>query len=187
MTEETGLPTVNLTFLAIAIVGLALLGGLGWAAITGTGPFPGDSGQSLDDFPTATPTAEPEATTTDGPTQTEVTPFAFNVDDIAECGFTCRDVTATLFNQRSAFAHDVTVYTRVYAGRNVTDPDDMVWEGREDVGDMAPDETDSSTRRVEISLLDAQKIQQRDGWITIVTAVESEEETVTFHDTEQVE
>jgi hypothetical protein len=40
--------------------------------------------------------------------------------------------------------------------------------------------------RVELSLQEARKIDQENGWITILTTVESDDTTVTFQESEQV-
>lgn len=169
---------MNRTYLVAGVVVLVTLAlGLGAAAYYGVGPFPGDdTGEPVGDVPNGTPVD----------TSPEEEPFAFTVDQIEECGLTCRDVTATLHNQQDTGATDVTVYVQIYAGENNTAEDDLVWEGSEDVGRLVAGDSSTSTRRVELSLADARKVDQRDGWITIVTTVESAEETVTFQDTEQV-
>jgi hypothetical protein len=64
--------------------------------------------------------------------------------------------------------------------------DEIVWEGTEDVGAMDPGTSYTTTERVELSLRDARKVDQNDGWITILTTVESDDTTVTFQNSEQV-
>ncbi|UWG48057.1 Uncharacterized protein HSRCO_1780 [Halanaeroarchaeum sp. HSR-CO] len=184
------------------LVVLVLALGIGAAVLSGVGPAPGGngSGDTLSEFPTETPTETPataapgdepsrETATDDGTTEeatTQTPPFTFTIDDIEECGTTCRDVTATLTNEQDDTATGVTVYTRVYAGEDTTEENDIVWEGREDVGTLEGGEAHTTTRRVELSLLDARKVNQRDGWITIVTTVQTDDRTVTFRDSEQV-
>lgn len=159
----------------LLVVVLAL--GIGAAVYLGVGPAPGgDSGEPIDDLPEGTPVD----------TASETPPFAFTVDEFEECGTTCADVTATLHNQQDDTATNVTVYTRVYAGENNTDSDDLVWEGTEPVGTLEGGGTYSSTRRVELSFQGALKVEQHDGWVTIFTTVESDDRTVTFQDSEQV-
>ncbi|MFW6003751.1 MAG: hypothetical protein ACOCPT_04965 [Halanaeroarchaeum sp.] len=178
----------------IAVVVLVALG-VGAAYYTGVGPAPGgsDSGDSLDEFPTQTASepddSETETTVaTDGTVTDETTtpPFTFSIDEIAECGTTCRDVTATLTNEQTTTATGVTVYTRVYAGEDNTAEEDVVWEGSEDVGTIEGGESHTDTRRVELSLRDARKVDQNDGWVTIVTTVQTDDQTVTFRDSEQM-
>lgn len=159
------------------LVVLVLAVGVGAAVYYGVGPAPGgESSDPIEDFPVGTP-AEPDS---------ETAPFTFTIDDFEECGATCRDVTATLHNQQDEAATDVTVYTRVFAGENNTDTDDLVWEGTEAVGTIEAGASYTSTERVELSLQEARKVDKHDGWVTIVTTVESNEVTVTFQDSEQV-
>lgn len=166
------------------LVVLVLAIGLGYVFYAGIGPAPGgsDAGETISDFPTET-TSDQE--TTDQANE-DVPPFSFTIDDIGTCGQTCRDVTATVTNNQDETATGVTVYTRVFAGQNDTETDDLVWEGQENVGTLEADGAHTSTTRVELSLQDAQKIKQHDGWITILTTVESDETTVTFQDSDQV-
>lgn len=167
---------------AVAILVVAV--GVGVAFYTGVGPAPGgDSGDEIEEFPTADD-ADTEDSDTTSPDETD--PFSFVIGDIEECGETCRDVTATLDNNQDETATNVTVYIRIFAGQDNTDTDDMVWEGTEDAGTVAAGGDHTTTERVELSLRDARKIDQEDGWITILTTVESDDTTVTFRDNEQV-
>lgn len=173
------------------------------------GPFPGEDGDRIEDFPTATGTpygAEDDSggdsgggggaadtltdgsgdtdggtstsagTTASGPTGPA---FLFQIDDIEDCGETCRDVTVTLYNNRDAERTDVAVYTRIYAG-NSTAEDDIVWEGKREVGSMEASGSFTATERVELSISEGLAVQNEDGWITILTTVDSEEVRVTF-------
>ncbi|MDZ7700841.1 MAG: hypothetical protein U5J98_01550 [Halobacteriales archaeon] len=140
----------------------------------------------LTDFPTATPSEGGSDDGGAGTTATETPPFSFTIDEIEECGQTCRDVTATLHNNQDETATGTTVFTRVFAGEDNTDTADLVWEGKEEVGTLEAGTSHTTTRRVELSLQDARKIEQNDGWITIVTTVQTDERTVTFRDSEQV-
>ena len=158
--------------------------GIGAALYTGVGPAPGgDSGEEIGDFPTEDvgDTDGSDTTISDG-----MDPFSFVIDDIEECGQTCRDVTATLDNNQNETATNVTVYIRIFAGEDNTDTDDVVWEGTEDAGTMEGGANHTTTERVELSLQDARKIDREDGWITVLTTVESDETTVTFRSSEQV-
>lgn len=171
------------------LVGLVLVLGVGAAVYTGVGPAPGgaDSGDQLTDFPTASPSADGAGDTgADSTTATETPPFSFTIDGVEECGQTCRDVTASLHNQQETTATGTTVFTRIYAGQDNSDSADLVWEGKEEVGTLEAGGSHTSTERVELSLQDAQKINQQDGWITMVTTVQTDERTVTFRDSEQV-
>ncbi|WP_418281771.1 hypothetical protein [Halorubrum sp. DTA98] len=174
---------------------VVLLVGVGAALYTGVGPAPGGgSGDEIEEFPTGTEyggsTGDDGSDdgSSDGNSDDDADepPFTFTIDEIEECGQTCRDVTTTLYNERTDAATDVTVYTRIYAGEDASDPDDIVWEGTEPVGDLDANESYTTDERVELSFRDAREIDRNDGWITIVTTVEANEETVTFTDNEQV-
>lgn len=167
-----------------AVVVLVVAVGPGAALYTGVSPAPGgDSGDEIEEFPTEDD-ADTDGSDTRSPDETD--PFSFVTDDIEKCGQTCRDVTATLDNNQNETATNVPVYTRIFAGQDNTDTDDIVWEGTEDAGTMAAGEDYTTTERVELSLQDARRVDQEDGWITIITTVESDDTTVTFQDSEQV-
>ena len=166
------------------LVSLVVVVGLGAAFYLGVGLAPGGvSGEEIEEFPTEedADTGGSEATSPD-----DTAPFSFSIDDIEECGQTCRDVTATLENNQNETATGVTVYIRIFAGEDNTDTEDIVWEGTEDVGTMEAGGTHTTTERVELSLQEGRQIDQEDGWITILTTVESDDTTVTFQDSEQV-
>jgi len=171
----------------IAVIVVAV--GIGAALYTGAGPAPGgDSGDEIEEFPTEEDT-DGDGSDADGSDATstdDTDPFSFTIDELEECGETCRDVTSTLTNNQDQTESNVTVYVRIFAGQDNTNTDDLVWEGTEDVGTMEADEDYTSTDRVELSLQDARKIDQEDGWITIQTTVESDDTTVTFQDNERV-
>jgi hypothetical protein len=163
---------------------LIVVFGTGAALYAGVGPAPGgDSGDDIEEFPTE------EKTSSDGSTATssaDTPPFSFTIDNTEECGQTCREVTATLDNNQNETATNVTVYTRIFAGENNTDTDDVVWEDTEDVGTLEAGTSHTTTKQVELSFQEARKVDQKDGWITILTTVESDDTTVTFQNSEQV-
>ena len=130
-----------------------------------------DSGSDIREFPAADADGADE-------------PFAFRIEEIENCGDTCREVTAAVENTQTESAEEVTVETRIFAGENSTE--ELIWETTEDVGTLAAGETDTSTERVDLSLSEAYAIEQNDGWITIETTIESAEETVTVRETRQV-
>jgi len=178
----------NLILVALLAVGV----GAGAVAVAGD-VFPaGNSGGDSELFPTATADSggtaaggsDGEATTTTRSASTETPPFGFAIDNIEECGQTCRDVTSTLTNQRDATAENVTVYTRIVAGQG-TDGDE-VWRGDEDVGTLQAGGSYTTTRQVELSYADALKIRNDGGWITVQTTVETADGSVTFTDERRV-
>ena len=164
----------------LLVVILAAVAGV--ALYTGVGPAPGgDAGETDDEFPTAE-----ESDGSETASSGDDTSFTFTVDEVEECGQTCRDVTATLNNEQNETATGVTTYIRIYAGENNTDTDDVVWEGTVDVGTLEAGASETTTERIDLSLQDALKIDQNDGWITIQTTVESDDTTVTFEESRQV-
>lgn len=175
--------------LAIGLVVLLVAGvAVAGAVVTGFGPAPGgDTGppaSTVESTGTVYDSSGSDSSSTED-TAMSGPPFSFSIDNIAECGQTCRDVTATLSNEQDTAASNVTVYTSIYAG-NSTDSSDRVWSGTEDVGNMEAGGTHTSTNRIELSFAEANQIQNNDGWITVVTTVESAEQTVTFKDRRQV-
>ena len=87
-------------------------------------------------------------------------------------------MTSTLENDGTATATGVVVHTRVFVG-NGTDGD-VIWQGKEQVGRLAPNETHTATRRVELSYSEGLAVRRADGWITVQTTVVSDQRTVTF-------
>jgi hypothetical protein len=178
----------KLILAAVIVVGV----GAGAVVVAGDVLPGGNSEADSEPFPTATPGGETTATggsdgaatTTPNGTSTATPPFAFAIDTIEECGRTCRDVTSTLTNQRDTTAENVTVHTRIFAGQG-TDGD-VIWRGNEDVGTLPAGDAYTTTRQVELSYSEALKVENNDGWITVQTTVETEDQTVTFTDERQV-
>lgn len=160
------------------LVAMLVVGGLGVATYPGSEPIPGN-----DPAPESDTDAFPAETDADRATAEEP-PFTFTVQEIDDCGETCRDVTATVENTRDEPAESVTVSTEMFAGENSTE--ELVWEGTEEIGPLAAGESSTSTKRVELSWTDAYTIDRNDGWITIVTTVESNEEAITVRESRQV-
>jgi hypothetical protein len=111
-------------------------------------------------------------------TATAEKPFAFTIDEIEQCGSTCRDVTSTVTNQQSSEATGVDVTTDIYAGNETSG--DTIWSGEEDVGTLPAGESYTATKRVDLGMSDALAVEQNDGWITIETTIESDSKTMTI-------
>jgi hypothetical protein len=111
-------------------------------------------------------------------TATTEQPFAFAIDEIEQCGSTCRDVTSTVTNQQSSEATGVDVTTDIYAGNGTGG--DTIWSGEESVGALPAGESYTATKRVELGMSDALAVEQNDGWITIETTIESDSKTMTI-------
>ncbi|MFC6787588.1 hypothetical protein ACFQFH_17540 [Halobaculum halobium] len=180
---------------AVGVVVLVVAVGGAAAFIAGVGPL-GDIGGGQSDAVTETPEStgtvygdaggssdggsDGESTASDGSDDVDsLPPYTFAVTSIEECGQTCRDVTVRLDNNRNETATGISVYTQIFAG-NSTASDDKVWEGTRDVGSLEADGSTTETSRVELSYSEGYQIQQEDGWITIVTTVESDDVTITF-------
>lgn len=116
---------------------------------------------------TATETADPSG-------------YDFTIEQVEKCGTTCRDVTARLANAGATERTDVRVTTRVYADEG------LLWTGNETVGALAPGEAHTSTKRVDVGLSGGMKIQNNDGYVTIVTVVRSDEGTTRFSERRKV-
>jgi|GEM_PF-177463 len=184
------------TTVKTAVVGVVVVIGIA-ALVTGAGSMlgGGGNGEDIDSFPTETPAGsdggdgsgddggatggDGSSAGGDGGSTTSTPPFTFTIDSIENCGTTCRDVTVILTNEQPAAASDVTVYTRIYAG-NTTSEDAIVWQGKEPVGGLAAGGSVERTQRVSLSYGEAYEVKQHDGWITVVTTVQSANETVTF-------
>jgi hypothetical protein len=179
-----GTPIVVLALLVAVVAGAVVVGG---------DVLPGGDEAESGEFPTATSTpqetaqgsadSESTGTASDG-AETPTPPFGFVIENIEECGTTCRDVTTTLTNQQDATAEDITVYSRIFAGQG-TDGEE-VWRGEEPVGTLEAGESYTTTRQVELSYSEAYAVRQEDGWITIQTTVETADRTVTFTEQRQV-
>lgn len=157
--------------IVLAIVAIVVASGFGPA-------LGGGNSEDIGTFPTPTNGAENDGSSGDSSDGSTTSAYTLTVDRVETCGRTCRDVTSTLTNDQPTDATDVTVYTRIYAG-NGTDGE-VVWEGKEPVGDLGAGESYTATRRIELSLWDANAVREHDGWVTIETAVQSAERTVTF-------
>lgn len=156
---------------------VAVLAVLAIVFASGFGPaLAGGNSEDVGSFPTATGASAGDGSG-DGSASAS-SAYTLTVEEIESCGRTCRDVTSTLVNEQSSEASGVTVYSRIYAG-NGTDGE-VVWEGKESVGDLAAGESHTETRRVELSIWEANTVREHDGWITIETAIQSDERTVRF-------
>lgn len=145
----------------------------------------GGTGETTDTV-AATPTETAASGLTDTATATATDTsvvsgdaFSFAIQEITECGDTCRDITAAVTNEQSGEAGNVTTYTQIYAG-NTTSSDARVYENRESIGAISAGETVTTTQRVEFTLTEAVQIRDEDGWITIVTKItDADGDTVT--------
>jgi hypothetical protein len=130
---------------------------------------PGSAGTATD---TGTTTATPT------PTPTPAGPaFSFQIDEVTECGFGCREIDATVTNEQST-AETLETETVIYAG-NTTAADQQVYQNQTNLGRVGAGASVSTTQIVEPALSDFSKIEEADGWVTIVTTISDGEESTT--------
>jgi hypothetical protein len=168
---------------------------LGTAAPTDTGETQTATDRQTATEPGGTETATAAAdtrTTTDtggGQTATGTTTatqaaFVYQIDEVTECGTTCRTVTATVTNQQSTDA-DVTSETQIYAG-NTTAADARVFAETRELGSVAAGGSVTTSTDVELSTTEAFAVQDADGWITVVTVISDGDDTVRTVERRQV-
>ena len=75
---------------------------------------------------------------------------------------------------------------RAVTSRQVYADGDLLWSGNETVGTLDSGETHRSTKRVDVGFSGGMAIRANDGYVTIVTTVESEEETTRFSERRKV-
>ena len=95
-------------------------------------------------------------------------------------------MTATIENTQDEPATGVTASTTIYAGKNTTAEDAQIWADTREIGRIDADGSETVTERVTLSLTEAVAVRDNDGWITIETTVESDEETVTMRRTRDI-
>lgn len=188
-THEAASVMTRNTVVVILFAVVILLVSLAGAFYLGVAPAPGgESDDTITDFPTAT-SLDGESGSDGGAETTsssETASFSFTIDEVEECTQPCRDVTVTMHNNQDETATGVSVFTRIFAGQNNADPDALVWEGTKEVGTLEAGGSNTTTARVELSLQEGLMIERNDGWVTVVTTVQTDERTVVFRDTEQV-
>ncbi len=176
----------------MVVLGVGLVGG---GVLFIGGPLPDVTADAGADGPaTATPAEEsnPDPTQSDGtgdagdsnaegtPTRAESPGYAFTIETIEKCGSTCRDVTARLTNSGGETRREVRVTTKMYAG------DDLLWSGNETVGTLDAGESHVSTRRVKVGFSGGLAIKSNDGYVTIVTVIDSASGTTRFSERRKV-
>jgi len=180
------LGVVGVVVVVLVAGAFVFLGGLGpvgdgdaSAAGGGDGAAGDGAGSGTSDGGSGSSASTPLVTVSGaGGTATAEEPFVFTIDEIEQCGSTCRDVTSTVTNQQSSEATGVDVTTDIYAGNETSG--DTIWSGEEDVGTLPAGESYTATKRVNLGMSDALAVEQNDGWITIETTIESDSKTMTI-------
>ncbi|MDZ7688890.1 MAG: hypothetical protein U5J64_09255 [Halobacteriales archaeon] len=112
-------------------------------------------------------------------------PFVPELENMEDCGETCREATVALRNDMNVAAEDVVVYVRLYAGDS-TDSDNVVWGENRNLGTLAPGEVYRTTESVDLTPQQANKVREKDGRVTVKATVESEQATATFVERDDV-
>lgn len=204
MSDSTSGPetsrAMQTTMVALALAGLLLLGaggmlafdvgsfgGGGDASSTATPVEPTDAGESSGDAGAGDSSDDAEADGSSGDDESDdsapertVRPFTIDTKQIEQCGNTCRDVTVSLTNNGDHTREGITVTTRMYAA------DDRIWRGEKSVGTLGSDESTTRTARVKIGFVDAAKVKQNGGTVTIETVVRWQGGSETFREQRQV-
>jgi len=110
--------------------------------------------------------------------------FAHQIDEVTECGATCRTVTATVTNQRSTDT-DVTSETQIYAG-NTTADDARVFAETRELETVAAGDSVTTSTDVDLSTTEALRVDNAGGWVTVVTVITDGDETVRTVERRQV-
>lgn len=113
-------------------------------------------------------------------------PFVPELENMEECGETCREATVALQNNMNVDAENVVVYVRLHAGDS-TDSDDVVWAGNRNIGTLAPGEVYRETETVDLTPQQANNVREEDGVVTAKATVESDQATATFVERDNVE
>lgn len=181
---------MNLRYVAVVLVAFAV----GAGALVVADPSPGKTTGPSEGV---VPTTDADSTTDDStvgatddpdespPTETATTDnspsgYDFTIEHIEECGSTCRNVTAVLANTGNETRRNVRATTEVYADG------DLLWSGNETVGALDPGEAHTSTKRVNVGFAGGMKIQNDDGYVTIVTVVRTDDGTTRFSERRKV-
>lgn len=171
----------------VAVVTVVALVGGGVLFVNGS--TPGETPSSATNGATTSTMAEPtdsEASTESGdgverPTETATSSgYGFVIENIEKCGNTCRDVTAKLTNDGPEARRNVRVTTKMFAD------DTLLWSGNETIGTLDSGESHVSTKRVDVGFSGGMAISANDGYVTIVTIVESAGGTTQFSERRKV-
>lgn len=113
-------------------------------------------------------------------------PFVPELENMEECGETCREATVALQNKMAVDAENVVVYVRLYAGDS-TDPEEVVWGENRELGTLGAGEVYRETETVDLTPQQANKVRETDGVVTAKATIESDQATATFVEQDDVE
>ena len=161
---------------ALGVVLLVVASGIGSGAAAAAGS-PAANGATI---ASAAQHAPASAATDSAANRSDDRQFAFRIQRVSDCGFTCRDVTITATNTGNATAENVTVQTRLKTGERV------VWRGNESVAELGPGESTTVTKRVTVGYFDALAVLANGGDVTANTTVAWDSGTETFTERRKV-
>ena len=165
---------VDSTRLVAVVVGVVLVVSAVGAAFAGGLVEPLLSGDTETPTPAATTTSQSGQADGgngggggSGDAESTPRPYAFQFEIVRteKCGSTCRDVTIRLTNAGSKTAENVRATSRILV------EGDELWSASENIGAVSPGESVTRTKRVKLGFMDAAKIKQNDGYVTIETTV----------------
>jgi hypothetical protein len=121
-------------------------------------------------------------------TQTTYTgkPFVPELENMEECGETCREATVAMQNAMNVDAENVVVYVRIHAGDS-TDPDDVVWAENRNIGTLGAGEVYRETESIDLTPQQANNVREEGGLATVKATVDSRQATATFVERDNVE
>ena len=113
-------------------------------------------------------------------------PFVPELENMEECGETCREATVALQNKMSVDAENVVVYVRLYAGDS-TNSEDVIWGENRELGTLGAGEVYRETETVDLTPQQANKVRETEGVVTAKATIESDQATATFVERDNVE
>lgn len=125
-------------------------------------------------------------TTLQADTEYSGQPFVPELENMEECGETCREATVALQNKMSVDAENIVVYIRLYAGDS-TAPEDVVWGENRELGTLGAGEVYRETETVDLTPQQANKVRETDGVVTAKATIQSDQATATFVEKDNVE
>jgi hypothetical protein len=146
----------------------------------------GGAGEETDDRGADSDSDSRVTTALQANTERSGPPFVPELENMEECGETCREATVALQNNMNVDAENVVVYVRLHAGDS-TDSEDVVWGENRNIGTLEPGEVYRETETVDLTPQQANKVRETDGVVTAKATIESDQATATFVERDNVE
>ena len=110
--------------------------------------------------------------------------FDLAVEEVRPCGPSCGTGTLQLANTGAEPATNVSITTDVYAGQDVDGP--QLWTDTTFLGDIAPSETVSQSKRATWDEGTVELVRSANGWVTFEMTVRTDDSTMRFSGTERL-